>query len=51
MKRIAIVGAGPLFNLFLSLVLFCAYGFVSGSYVPIPEIGQVRMGSRLKRLG
>src|SRR4030066_403369 len=51
MKRIAIVGAGPLFNLFLSLVLFCAYGFVSGSYVPIPEIGQVRTGSPAEKAG
>jgi regulator of sigma E protease len=51
MKRIAIVGAGPLFNLFLSLVLFCGYGFVSGSYVPIPEIGQVRTGSPAEKAG
>jgi len=51
MKRIAIVVAGPLFNLFLSLVLFCGYGFVSGSYVPIPEIGQVRTGSPAEKAG
>jgi regulator of sigma E protease len=51
MKRIAIVGAGPLFNLFLSLVLFCGYGFVSGNYVPMPEIGQVRAGSPAEKAG
>ncbi len=50
-KRVAIVAAGPLFNLFLSLVLFSGYGFVSGRYVPIPEIGQVREGSPAERGG
>jgi regulator of sigma E protease len=41
----AIVGAGPLFNLFLALVLFCGFTLVSGSYILTPEIGQVRNDS------
>jgi regulator of sigma E protease len=45
MKRMAIVGAGPLFNLFLALVLFCGFALVAGSYILIPEIGQVRKDS------
>jgi regulator of sigma E protease len=45
MKRMAIVGAGPLFNLFLALVLFCGVTLVSGSYILTPEIGQVRNDS------
>ncbi|MGM0427080.1 MAG: RIP metalloprotease RseP [Thermodesulfobacteriota bacterium] len=44
-KRIAIVGAGPLFNLALALVIFCASYVVSGIHVMTPEIGQVREDS------
>jgi regulator of sigma E protease len=45
MKRMAIVVAGPLFNLFLALALFCGFALVSGSYILSPEIGQVRSDS------
>lgn len=42
LKRIAIVAAGPLFNLVLALFLFCALYLISGNYVMNTEIGQVR---------
>jgi regulator of sigma E protease len=45
MKRMAIVVAGPLFNIFLALALFCGFALVSGSYILSPEIGQVRSDS------
>ncbi len=51
LKRMAIVGAGPFFNLFLALVLFCGFSFVSGSYILIPEIGQVRKDSPADKAG
>jgi regulator of sigma E protease len=51
MKRMAIVVAGPLFNLFLALVLFCGFGLVSGSYILTPEIGQVRKDSPAYKAG
>lgn len=44
-KRIAIVGAGPVFNLVLALFIFCASYAVSGIHVMTAEIGQVREGS------
>ncbi|MBW2708634.1 MAG: RIP metalloprotease RseP [Deltaproteobacteria bacterium] len=45
LQRIAVVGAGPLFNLLLALIIFCAsFGF-SGMQVLTTEIGQVREGS------
>jgi regulator of sigma E protease len=51
MKRMAIVGAGPLFNLFLALVLFCGFSVFSGSYILTPEIGQVRKDSPAYKAG
>jgi regulator of sigma E protease len=51
LKRIAIVAAGPIFNLFLALLTFCIFYFVAGNQVMIPEIGQVREGSPAFRSG
>lgn len=45
LKRIAIVIAGPFFNLVLALFLFCGLYLISGNYVMTSEIGQVRSGS------
>ncbi|MBC8419527.1 MAG: RIP metalloprotease RseP [Pseudomonadota bacterium] len=44
-KRIVIVAAGPLFNLFLALFIFCTFYLIAGIHVMTPEIGQVREGS------
>jgi len=41
LKRIAIVAAGPLFNLFLAFLIFCSFYTMSGKQIMIPEIGQV----------
>ncbi|MDY6972897.1 MAG: RIP metalloprotease RseP [Thermodesulfobacteriota bacterium] len=49
--RIAIVAAGPLFNLALALVLFCGLYLFVGISVMAPEIGQVREGSPGHRAG
>lgn len=50
-QRIAVVGAGPLFNLLLALLIFCAsFGF-SGMQVLTTEIGQVREGSPADNAG
>lgn len=51
MKRIAIVAAGPVFNLLLALFLFCGLYFVSGDYVMTAEIGQVRTDSPAEKAG
>ena len=51
LKRIAIVGAGPMFNLFLALFIFCGYYLVAGQQIMIPEIGQVRSDSPAARAG
>jgi regulator of sigma E protease len=50
-KRMAIVVAGPLFNIFLALVLFCGFSLVAGSYILTPEIGQVREDSPAHKAG
>ena len=51
LQRIAVVGAGPLFNLLLALLIFCAsFGF-SGMQVLTTEIGQVREGSPAHNAG
>jgi regulator of sigma E protease len=50
-KRMAIVVAGPLFNIFLALVLFCGFSLVAGSYILTPEIGQVREDSPADKAG
>ena len=50
-KRIAIVAAGPLFNVFLAIFLFCGLYVISGNYVMTTEIGQVREGSPAEKAG
>ncbi len=50
-KRIAIVAAGPIFNLVLALLIFCSFYIVAGIHVMTPEIGQVREGSPASRAG
>jgi len=40
-KRIAIVAAGPVFNLILALVLFCGSYMISGDEIRTTEVGQV----------
>jgi regulator of sigma E protease len=51
LKRIAIVAAGPFFNLVLALFLFCGLYLISGNYVMTTEIGQVREGSPAQKAG
>lgn len=51
LKRIAIVAAGPFFNLALALFLFCGLYLISGIHVMIPEIGQVRPDSPAYKAG
>jgi regulator of sigma E protease len=51
MKRMAIVLAGPVFNLLLALFLFCAIYLVSGNQVMTAEVGQVREGSPAHKAG
>lgn len=51
LKRIAIVAAGPLFNLFLAVLIFCGFYLTSGSQIMISEIGQVREGSPAYKAG
>jgi regulator of sigma E protease len=41
LKRIAIAGAGPLFNLLLALLIFCVFYMFAGNHVMTSEIGQV----------
>ena len=45
LKRIAIVAAGPCFNLLLALLIFCSFFLVAGDQVLTPEIGQVTKDS------
>ncbi len=51
LKRIAIVTAGPVFNLALALFLFCALYLVSGMHVMTPEIGQISANSPAQKAG
>jgi regulator of sigma E protease len=44
-KRILIVAAGPLFNIFLAVVIFFGIFAFSGTYIIKPSIGEVRSGS------
>ena len=50
-KRIGIVAAGPIFNLFLALIIFCGFYIVAGVHVMTPEIGQVREDSPASKGG
>ena len=51
MKRMAIVLAGPLFNLFLALFVYCCLFLVSGITIMTTEVGQVREGSPADKAG
>ena len=51
LKRIAIVAAGPFFNLILALLIFCTCFMFSGNQILIPEVGQVNAGSPAGRAG
>ena len=51
LKRIAIVAAGPLFNLVLALFIFCGIFLISGNNVMTAEIGQVKADSPADRAG
>ena len=51
LKRIGIVSAGPLFNLFLALFIFCSFYMIAGNHVMIPKIGQVTEGSPAHKAG
>ena len=50
-QRIAVVAAGPIFNLLLALLIFCAFNAVTGIQVLTTEIGQVRQGSPADNAG
>lgn len=51
LKRMAIVLAGPLFNLLLALFVYCCLYAVSGMDIMIAEVGQVRDGSPAQQAG
>ncbi|MDY6879798.1 MAG: RIP metalloprotease RseP [Desulfatiglans sp.] len=50
-KRIAIVAAGPVFNLFLAFFILCGLYWISGKDVIAPKIGQVTPGTPADRAG
>ena len=51
LKRIAIVSAGPAFNLLLALVIFSLFYLIAGYQVMTAEIGQVTENSPASRAG
>ena len=51
LKRIAIVAAGPLFNLVLALFLFWGMFLIAGNYIMTAEIGQVKADSPADKAG
>ena len=51
LKRIAIVAAGPVFNLILAFLLFSGLYLISGKYIMTTEIGQITPGSPAERAG
>jgi len=51
LTRIAIVAAGPFFNLALALLLFCGLYMIAGNYIMTTEIGQVRPDSPASEAG
>lgn len=51
LKRIAIVAAGPIFNLVLALFLFYGLFLISGNHLMTAEIGKVRPESPAHRAG
>jgi regulator of sigma E protease len=51
LKRMAIVVAGPVFNVVLALLMFCGIYVISGKDIMLPEIGQVTDDSPAQRAG
>jgi len=51
LKRMAIVTAGPLFNLILALFLYCGFFYISGDSIILPEIGQVSENTPAHKAG
>lgn len=51
LRRIAVVAAGPVFNLALALFMFCGLYFISGIQVIPPEVGQVTEASPAQKAG
>ncbi len=51
LKRIAIVAAGPAFNLLLAVFIFILFYLFAGTQVMTPEVGQVREDSPAYRAG
>ncbi len=51
LKRMAIVGAGPVFNLLLALLIFVFFFLIGGKHIMVPEVGQVREGSPAEKAG
>ncbi len=50
-RRILIVAAGPVFNLFLAILIFFSFFAVSGLPVLLPEIGAVQEGRPAEKVG
>jgi regulator of sigma E protease len=51
LKRIAIVAAGPVFNLILSFILFLGLYTLAGDYIRVPEVGEVIDNSPAQKAG
>jgi regulator of sigma E protease len=51
LKRMAVVVAGPVFNVILALLMFCGIYIISGKDVILPEIGQVTDDSPAQHAG
>jgi regulator of sigma E protease len=50
-RRILIVAAGPLFNLFLAILIFFSFFMISGLPVLLPEIGTVQEARPAEKVG
>lgn len=50
-KRLAIVAAGPIFNLLLAIPLFFLSNLITGAQILLPEVGSVTEGSPAERAG
>lgn len=50
-KRMAIVMAGPLFNLLLALIIFVLFYAIAGEKIIVPEVGRIKEGSPASRAG
>ncbi len=50
-KRIAIVAAGPLFNLLLAVIIFFGIFFVNGTYILEPVVGKVQKDAPAGKAG